>query len=73
MEFEQLLPEVPGYTEIELPEGYHTYKSIATGALIENPYHKTKAETALEKTGSIYDRLEFLEDCIAEMAMELYG
>ena len=58
------LPPKMGFVEKELSDGTRVYEKI--------PESKEYAELS-EKMESVTTRSEFIEDCIAEMAMQVYG
>lgn len=73
------LPPKAGYVEVEL-NGEHFYRNIVTGELLgaetEQPsMEKLQQENKLLKAQlqAQSNRSDFIEDCIAEMATQVYG
>lgn len=71
------LPPRAGYVEVEV-DGVRKYRSLSTGLLLEEeeaPGPSTEEQLKLQSAQiqALSDRNEFLEDCIAEMAGELYA
>lgn len=80
---EPMLPPKKGYVEDEV-DGKRTYRNVETGELIEDetptpPTHeritKLESENAMLKAqiSAQSEQMDFYEDCIAEMAMVVYG
>lgn len=60
------LPPKAGYIEVVGRDGSHSYKKIET----EEAQKMTLMQAQIQAQS---DRAEFIEDCIAEMAMQVYG
>lgn len=76
---EPMLPPKKGYVEVVV-DGVHTYRNVKTGELIDDeiqqpePIQQLKEENKLLKAqvNALGGQYQFLEDCIAEMAAQVY-
>lgn len=67
------LPPLEGYVEDEV-DGVRVYRNAITGVLMsEEKEELSELELLQAQNKALSDRADFLEDCIAEMAMQVYG
>lgn len=80
---EPKLPPKKGYVEVELENGERAYMNASTGVLekdeVPTPSDEEKIQTLQQENKLLKaqvqaqsGQLDFLEDCIAEMAMQVY-
>lgn len=65
------LPPRAGYVEIELPDGSRAYQP--TKAQKEKEALAEENKLLKAQVQALTDRNEFMEDCIAEMATQVYA
>lgn len=67
------LPPLEGYVEDEV-NGMRVYRNACTGILMsEESENISDVDLLRAQNKALTERTEFLEDVIAEMAMEVYG
>lgn len=74
-----ILPPKKGYVEVEV-NGVRLYKNIETGELLGNETPKLSLKDLQNENKLLKaqlqaqtERSDFIEDCIAEMATQVYG
>lgn len=81
-----MLPPLKGYVEVEV-DGERKYRNIETGRLLDDLYDPPTLYGLTEEVETIQeenrllkaqiqaqsDRSDFVEECIAEMATQVYG
>lgn len=68
---DSILPPIEGYVEDEV-NGERVYRNAKTG-ILKSEEGLPEIELLQAQNKALSDRADFLEDCIAEMAMEVYG